>query len=145
MPEEIITPENNIVPPKESTTKPKNSQVNLTETIVKKYSIWSYAYFFLICVLSLFLVERKNYLTEIFPILVYIGFIVLFINHLCWAKTLNFCRFKKIATISLICYFIFCVVVVIFKIDFYREISIYFSGMLFALLLFIFTKKTKND
>ena len=148
-----------IVPPKESTRpKPKSrvanesddlnqkTKINFFEKLKNTYSKWSYSYFFLICIISLFVVNRKNYLEEIFPILCYIGFIVLFINHLIWSKRLNFCRFKIFSTISLILYFIASIVSVIYNYETIYEIAKwFFIGMAFVLFLFMLKNNKKDE
>ena len=129
-----------IVPPVES-TKPKPK---FLQKIYKVYGKWSYAYFFLICVVSLFLLNQPNYLTEIFPVLVYFGFIVLFINHLVWSNRLRFCKFKKWSTVALILYFITCILAVILKLDVYLYLGYFFAAAGFILFLFTF-KNLENE
>ena len=135
-PKESTKPKNKIVPPIESTKPPK-------KTIAQVYSKWSYAYFYLICVASLLFLNRPNYLTEIFPILVYVGFIVLFVNHLIWSKRLGFCTFKKCSTIALVLYFLTCILAIIFKLNIYVYFGYFFAVCGFG--LFLFTIKDKKN
>ena len=55
----------------------------------KHFGIYSYFYLFLISVLSIFCIDKQNYLTEIFPIMCYLGFIIFLITNLTYSKKLR--------------------------------------------------------
>lgn len=135
-----ISNQDNIVPPREST---KMSYLQKSVKAVREYGIYSYLYFFIISVMSLFLLDNENYLKEIFPVSCYIGFVILLLTHLSWSNKLNFCKYKKLSTVSLILYFLSCIMAVIFNLDLYSYFAYFFIASSVGFIVFDIKNKRK--
>jgi hypothetical protein len=124
------------------------SKQQTTEKVKNSFLIYSFFVILLLEIASIVInnnVSEDNYLNLYYPIITNLDFAILFGTFYLFRKRLKFCFRKKIAIASLVLYYSFNALSVIFKLEansYYSLVSYGLLGVVFATLVltFFFTR-----
>lgn len=125
--------------PCETCRKVKDAVLSASKKMKKHILIYSLFYILGMEISSVFLAEQENYLTYWYPLLNTFGYFILILTLFLFGERLRFCTRKYICVISLLFYYFFPIVCLIFQIsdEFYTSIINYTLLSVFGISLFL--------
>lgn len=110
----------------------------------KNIGVFSIFYILAMELFSLVFYNLENYLLFWYPLLNTLGYLFIFLSFYVLANGLKFCRLKKITILTLVAYYSFSFVSILFKIEntIYTNIANY-SMILLALFVLIYSVNEK--